>query len=103
MKYIATIFPVLALSSVLALAEAVPGKPAPDFTAVTSDGKPFKLSTILGKRPSQPRSQHTASRTQQALAGMTREWGQGNSEDRTCHSNFKRLEEMNNQNTICDS
>jgi hypothetical protein len=27
------------------------GKPAPDFTAQTSDGKPFRLSTILGKRP----------------------------------------------------
>src|SRR5262249_12468158 len=25
------------------------GQPAPDFTAHTSDGKPFKLSTILGK------------------------------------------------------
>lgn len=27
------------------------GKPAPDFTARTSDGRPFKLSTILGKKP----------------------------------------------------
>jgi len=27
------------------------GKPAPDFTALTSDGKPFKLSTVLGKKP----------------------------------------------------
>lgn len=27
------------------------GMPAPDFTAQTSDGKPFKLSTILGKKP----------------------------------------------------
>src|SRR5262245_27266889 len=27
------------------------GKPAPEFTAVTSDGKPFKLSTVLGKKP----------------------------------------------------
>lgn len=27
------------------------GKPAPDFTALTSDGKPFKLSSVLGKRP----------------------------------------------------
>jgi hypothetical protein len=27
------------------------GKPAPDFTALTSDGKPFRLSTILGKKP----------------------------------------------------
>jgi hypothetical protein len=27
------------------------GEPAPDFTALTSDGKPFKLSTVLGKKP----------------------------------------------------
>ena len=27
------------------------GQPAPDFTARTSDGKPFRLSTILGKKP----------------------------------------------------
>jgi hypothetical protein len=27
------------------------GQPAPDFTALTSDGKPFRLSTILGKKP----------------------------------------------------
>ena len=27
------------------------GQPAPDFTAQTSDGKPFKLSAILGKKP----------------------------------------------------
>jgi hypothetical protein len=27
------------------------GKPAPDFTALTSDGKPFKLSTVVGKKP----------------------------------------------------
>lgn len=27
------------------------GKPAPDFTAQTSDGKPFKLSTVVGKKP----------------------------------------------------
>ena len=27
------------------------GQPAPDFTAQTSDGKPFRLSTILGKKP----------------------------------------------------
>jgi hypothetical protein len=27
------------------------GMPAPDFTAVTSDGKPFKLSDRLGKKP----------------------------------------------------
>jgi hypothetical protein len=27
------------------------GQPAPDFTARTSDDKPFKLSTVLGKKP----------------------------------------------------
>lgn len=27
------------------------GQPAPDFTALTSDGKPFKLSTVVGKKP----------------------------------------------------
>jgi len=27
------------------------GLPAPDFAAVTSDGKPFRLLTILGKKP----------------------------------------------------
>ena len=27
------------------------GKPAPDFTAETSDGKSFRLSAILGKKP----------------------------------------------------
>jgi peroxiredoxin len=27
------------------------GKPAPDFTAQTSDGKPFQLSSVLGKKP----------------------------------------------------
>jgi hypothetical protein len=27
------------------------GQPAPDFTARTSDGKPFRLSTFLGKKP----------------------------------------------------
>jgi hypothetical protein len=27
------------------------GNPAPDFTALTSDGKPFRLSTVLGKKP----------------------------------------------------
>ena len=34
-----------------AIGMAKVGQPAPDFTAVTSDGKPFKLSTILGKKP----------------------------------------------------
>ncbi|MCI0457270.1 MAG: HEAT repeat domain-containing protein [Gemmataceae bacterium] len=27
------------------------GQPAPDFTAQTSDGKPFRLSALLGKKP----------------------------------------------------
>ena len=27
------------------------GKPAPDFTTKTSDGKPFRLSAILGQKP----------------------------------------------------
>jgi hypothetical protein len=27
------------------------GQPAPDFAAYTSDGKPFQLSTVLGKKP----------------------------------------------------
>src|SRR5262249_21024074 len=27
------------------------GKTAPDFTALTSDGKPFRLSTALGRKP----------------------------------------------------
>ena len=27
------------------------GQPAPDFSALTVDGKPFKLSSVLGKRP----------------------------------------------------
>jgi len=27
------------------------GEPAPDFSALTSAGKPFKLSTVLGKKP----------------------------------------------------
>jgi hypothetical protein len=34
-----------------AMGAAKVGRPAPDFTAQTSDGKPFKLSTILGKKP----------------------------------------------------
>jgi hypothetical protein len=32
------------------LAIAKVGQPAPDFTAVTSDGRPFKLSTVVGKK-----------------------------------------------------
>src|SRR5262245_39203479 len=31
-----------------AMGTAQLGKPAPDFTAMTSDGKPFRLSTLLG-------------------------------------------------------
>src|SRR4029077_9904111 len=27
------------------------GEPAPDIAALTTDGKPFKLSTVLGKKP----------------------------------------------------
>ena len=34
-----------------AMGAAQVGQPAPDFSAVTSDGKPFTLSTVLGKRP----------------------------------------------------
>jgi len=34
-----------------AIGTAKVGQPAPDFTAQTSDGKPFKLSTVLGKKP----------------------------------------------------
>jgi hypothetical protein len=32
-----------------AMGTAQVGRPAPDFTALTSNGKPFRLSTILGK------------------------------------------------------
>ena len=34
-----------------AMGSAKVGQPAPDFTAQTSDGKPFKLSALLGKKP----------------------------------------------------
>jgi len=34
-----------------AMGSAKVGQPAPDFAAQTSDGKPFKLSTVLGKKP----------------------------------------------------
>jgi hypothetical protein len=34
-----------------AIGAAKSGQPAPDFTAQTSDGKPFRLSSILGKKP----------------------------------------------------
>jgi hypothetical protein len=34
-----------------AIGTAKVGQPAPDFTAQTSDGKPFQLSMVLGKKP----------------------------------------------------
>lgn len=34
-----------------AMGSAQVGRPAPDFSAQTSDGKPFKLSSVLGKKP----------------------------------------------------
>jgi hypothetical protein len=34
-----------------AMGSAVVGKPAPDFAALTLDGKPFQLSAALGKKP----------------------------------------------------
>jgi hypothetical protein len=34
-----------------AIGSARVGQPAPDFTAQTSDGKPFQLSAVLGKKP----------------------------------------------------
>jgi HEAT repeat protein len=33
------------------MAQAVVGKPAPDFAALTIDGNRFRLSSVLGKRP----------------------------------------------------
>lgn len=33
------------------MGSAVVGKPAPDFTALTVDGKSFQLSSVLGKKP----------------------------------------------------
>ena len=33
------------------MGSAVIGKPAPDFTALTIDGKTFQLSSVLGKKP----------------------------------------------------
>ena len=33
------------------MGSAVVGKPAPDFRALTIDGKPFQLSSVLGKKP----------------------------------------------------
>jgi hypothetical protein len=34
-----------------AMGSAVLGKPAPDFTVLTIDGKPFRLSSVVGKKP----------------------------------------------------
>jgi hypothetical protein len=34
-----------------AMGSAAVGKPAPDFTALTIDGEPFQLSSVLGKKP----------------------------------------------------
>jgi hypothetical protein len=34
-----------------AIGSAMVGKPAPDFTALSLDGKPFQLSSVLGKKP----------------------------------------------------
>lgn len=34
-----------------AMGSAVVGKPAPDFTALTLDGKPFQMSSVFGKKP----------------------------------------------------
>src|SRR5262245_45662784 len=34
-----------------AIGSAVIGKPAPDFTALTLDGKTFQLSSVIGKKP----------------------------------------------------
>ena len=33
------------------MGSAVVGKPAPDFTALTLDGKTFQLSSVIGKKP----------------------------------------------------
>jgi hypothetical protein len=33
-----------------AMGSAVVGKPAPDFTALTLDGKTFQLSSVIGKK-----------------------------------------------------
>lgn len=35
----------------ITIGSAALGKPAPDFTALTLDGKPFRLSSVLGKKP----------------------------------------------------
>lgn len=34
-----------------AMGSAVVGKPAPNFAALTLDGKPFEMSSVLGKKP----------------------------------------------------
>ena len=49
MKRIASTLSILLLGSVLALADAVPGKPAPSFTAKDIDGKTHKLSDYKDK------------------------------------------------------
>ena len=46
-----TLFALVLLGAPLEISAAKVGQPAPDFTAHTSDGKPFKLSTVLGKKP----------------------------------------------------
>src|SRR2546422_11715394 len=49
MKKIVSFLAVMALGSALVLAEAVVGKPAPDFTAKDINGKTHKLSDYKGK------------------------------------------------------
>ena len=49
MKCLITTFMILSLSSILALAEAVPGKRAPEFTAKDINGKIHKLADYKGK------------------------------------------------------
>jgi hypothetical protein len=49
MKRFVSILSILALGSVLAFAEAVPGKPAPAFTAKDIEGKTHKLTDYKGK------------------------------------------------------
>jgi len=49
MKRLFATFTILSLSSILGLAEAVPGKPAPEFTAKDINGKTHKLADYKGK------------------------------------------------------
>jgi peroxiredoxin len=49
MKRLFAAFTILSLSSILGLAEAVPGKPAPEFTAKDINGKTHKLADYKGK------------------------------------------------------